>query len=54
MLQKTYKFRLYPNKTQAILIAKHFGCVRFMYNWGLDLKIKNYQQHKKSISFFDT
>ena len=27
-----YKFRLYPNEEQCILIAKTFGCVRFIYN----------------------
>ena len=29
---KTYKFRLYPNKTQEILLNKTFGCTRFVYN----------------------
>lgn len=29
---KAYKFRLYPNKTQEILINKTMGCVRFFWN----------------------
>ena len=29
---KTYKFRLYPNKEQEILLHKTFGCTRFVYN----------------------
>ena len=29
---KTYKFRLYPNKEQEILLHKTFGCTRFIYN----------------------
>ena len=29
---KAYKFRLYPNKEQKILLDKNFGCVRFVYN----------------------
>jgi transposase len=29
---KTYKFRLFPNKTQEILLNKTFGCTRFIYN----------------------
>ena len=29
---KTYKFRLYPNKEQRILLNKTFGCTRFVYN----------------------
>lgn len=27
----TYKFRIYPDKEQAVLLAKHFGCHRFIY-----------------------
>ncbi|MGN0222344.1 MAG: helix-turn-helix domain-containing protein [Prevotella sp.] len=25
-INRTYKFRLYPNKVQVELLAKHFGC----------------------------
>ena len=31
-MYKTYKFRLYPNDQQIVLIHKTFGCVRFVYN----------------------
>ncbi|WP_159431722.1 helix-turn-helix domain-containing protein, partial [Atopostipes suicloacalis] len=31
-IHKAYKFRLYPNKEQAILINKTIGCSRFVYN----------------------
>jgi putative transposase len=53
MLLKTYKFRLFPNKEQQILFEKHFGCARFIYNWGLEKKIEHYTKTKKTISFFD-
>ena len=29
---KAYKFRLYPNKNQEILLNKTFGCARYFYN----------------------
>ena len=29
---KAYKFRIYPNAEQEILIAKTIGCSRFIYN----------------------
>ena len=32
---KAYKFRLYPNEKQIILIHKTFGCVRLVYNYYL-------------------
>lgn len=27
-----YKYRLYPNKTQEVMLSKTFGCVRFLWN----------------------
>ena len=53
MINKAYKYRIYPNKNQEELFEKHFGCVRFTFNWGLDKKIKAYQQDKKRLSCFD-
>ena len=35
MTYKAYKFRLYPNEKQRILIHKTFGCVRLVYNYYL-------------------
>ena len=33
MLQKrSYKFRIYPNSTQKVLLSKTFGCVRYIWN----------------------
>ena len=53
MIQKSYKYRIYPNQKQRELLEKHFGSVRFVYNWGLEKKIKAYQRNKKRISCFD-
>lgn len=46
---KAYRYRIYPNEEQIILIAKHFGCVRHVYNWGIDCKQKHYQEAGKSL-----
>ena len=32
---KAYKFRIYPNDEQKVLINKNFGCARFVYNYYL-------------------
>ena len=45
-----YKFRIYPDKEQLEMFEKHFGCVRFVYNYGLDLKQKFYERESKSLS----
>ena len=50
---KTYEYRLYPNKEQQTLMAKHFGCVRFVYNYMLNYKTKIYETDKKNINKFE-
>lgn len=53
MRYKAYKYRIYPNKSQEELILKHIGCCRYIYNYGLEKKIKAYQESKKGISRFE-
>ena len=43
MVNRAYKFRIYPNAEQQVLFAKTFGCVRFIYNRMLADKIKHYE-----------
>lgn len=54
MINKAYKIRIYPNKKQRILIAKTFGCCRFVYNYFLAERIKLYKEEGKTLSAFDT
>jgi putative transposase len=53
MIQKGFKFRIYPNKEQEIFLMKSFGCVRVVYNWALQLKIESYSKTKKSPNYYD-
>lgn len=50
-ITKSYKFRIYPNKSQRILIEKTFGCCRFVYNYYLAKSIEDYQRTGKSNSY---
>jgi putative transposase len=52
MILRAYKYRAYPTKEQEVLLAKHFGCSRWIYNYALDKKIKTYQTTKESLSRF--
>jgi len=52
MVNKTYRFRLFPTAEQEILLAKHFGCVRYVYNHFLNERKKQYQANKKSDSYY--
>ena len=49
-MNKAYKFRIYPNEEQRILIAKTFGCVSFIYNKMLSDKIEHYNQTKEKLN----
>lgn len=50
---KAYKYRLYPDKDQKTLIAKTFGCCRFVYNQTLAYRKELYETEKKSMSRID-
>ena len=52
MIIKAYKNRIYPTEEQRVLMEKHFGCARWIYNYALDKKIKAYQTTKESLSRF--
>ena len=47
--QKSYKFRLYPNREQKQLFAKTFGCSRAIWNMMLADKIKHYEETKEIL-----
>ena len=44
MIHKTYKFRIYPNQEQQILIGKTIGCSRFVFNRFLPEWNKTYEE----------
>ena len=52
-MEYTYKFRLYPNKTQENLIQRTFGCARFVYNYFLAERKKRYEEDKTTLSCYD-
>ena len=50
-MEKAYKFRFYPTKTQITILNCTFGCVRYVYNHFLGLKQELYNKEKKSMSY---
>ena len=48
-----YKYRIYPTKADKILLAKHFGCCRFLYNYFLSYRKEEYQKGNK-VSYYIT
>lgn len=49
----SYKYRIYPTKEDRILLAKHFGCCRFLYNHFLTYRQSQYEQGNK-VSYLMT
>lgn len=50
---RAIKVKIYPSKEQSILLDRHFGSVRWIYNYALDRKIKHYEQTKKTLSIYE-
>ena len=48
---KSFKYRISPTKEQKLLLDKHFGCVRFVYNLALECKQMAYAGNKISLSY---
>ena len=53
LIHKGYRYRIYPAKTQIVLLTRFFGCCRFVYNFFLDLRKNTYLLEKQNISQYE-
>lgn len=53
MMQKAFKFRLYPTEAQKEFLSRQFGAVRFVYNHFLAIRKDEYLNNKKSLNYYD-
>src|SRR5690625_3192568 len=51
LVNKAYKFRIYPTKEQEILIAKTIGCSRFVFNRFLGQWNDTYKETSKGLTY---
>ncbi len=49
--QKAYKYRFYPTGEQVQILAKMFGCCRYVYNWALRERTDAYYQRGEGLSY---
>jgi transposase len=54
IVQKAFKYRLFPTDDQAAQLAKTFGCARYVYNQALNYRSRAWLQEKKSLGYHDT
>jgi len=51
--KRAYRYRCYPTPTQAAVLARTFGCARFVYNWALRLRTDAYYERQERLSYVD-
>ena len=49
--ERAYKYRFYPTVEQKQQLVNTFGCARFVYNWGLEVKTEAWQQRQESLNY---
>ena len=52
--KRAYRYRCYPTPSQRQMLARTFGCARFVYNWGLRLRTEAYRQRGEHVFYSDT
>jgi putative transposase len=52
-IHKSYKYRIHPTKNQEMLLAKHFGCMRFVFNRFLNERQEEYLNNGNSLNYYD-
>jgi putative transposase len=50
---KSYKYKIKPNEEQIVLLNKHFGAIRFAYNYFLNERKVEYETNKQSLNYND-
>jgi putative transposase len=54
LIQKAFRYRIYPNQAQEAALAIQFGHARFVYNFGLAARKAHFFEHGKGINYNDT
>ena len=50
-MEKGFEYRIYPSQEQALLLARTFGCSRWVFNHFLEEKIRVFKETGKSLSY---
>jgi putative transposase len=49
--KRAYQYRFYPTPEQIRILARTFGCTRYVYNWALRLRTDAYYQDQQRIGY---
>ncbi|MDJ0533998.1 MAG: RNA-guided endonuclease TnpB family protein [Xenococcaceae cyanobacterium MO_207.B15] len=50
MIHQAVKVRIYPKREQSLILAQHFGCARWWWNYALNKCIETYKQTGKGLT----
>ena len=53
-IKRAYRFRFYPTREQARILARTFGCARFTYNHMLRLRSDACVQRQERVGYHET
>src|SRR3989449_28063 len=51
--KRAYQYRIYPSSEQKQMLARTFGCARFVYNWALRLRTDAYYERQERIGYHE-
>src|SRR6185312_572795 len=51
--KRAYRYRCYPTPPQAAVLARTFGCARFVYDWALRLRTDAYYERQERLNYVD-
>lgn len=53
MIQRSYKYRLYPSKAQSVVLTEMLGAFCDLYNAALQQRIEAYRRQRKTLRYID-
>ena len=53
-VQRAYRYRFYPTVEQAAILARTFGCVRYVYNRALATRAQAWSQAQERVTYVQT
>jgi putative transposase len=51
--QRAYRYRFYPTPAQEAVLARTFGCARYVYNWALRLRTGVYYERQERLGYHE-
>ncbi len=51
--KRAYKYRVYPTAEQKTILARTFGCARYVYNWALRLRTDAYYERQERLGYHE-